>query len=1219
MKTELPMGPMRVPRNPSGGALARLSRLAATALLIACSLLPAAALAQDPPPVSLAADTPESGALRIQADTPTRLVVRVSSGETALAGKDVRWKIAEADDAVLSREVALSSAGGKDEPPAGTASTLFTAHRPGNYVVTASTQSNPGCVGADCALWASVEFRVEVLAASSAGKEGGGHGGLTAALLGAGAAVAILANNNDNDPDVARFLSKVSGDGQTGAANSGLPSPLVVRADDGDSSASGVNITWTATGGASLSSTSTSTGSGGLSQVTVTNLGPGPGPVVVTATRSDSSASVTFNLSVLNKSLVTVSGNGQSAPVNTQVPAPLVVEARLGPTPQPGIGITWAIVSGDASIDSVSNGGNTNGSGQSSAVIDLGPTPGTVVVSATRNDAPGVSQNFIINSTLIRSLTKISGDNQTAAPNNPLPSPLVVEAQDNGSDAAGVTINWFATGGATLSASSSVTDGFGQASVSVTSTGPGPDSFTVTGVRADDPSAQVVFDGNVIPPVLTINSGDGQSGLTGSAAVDLLEVKLVDGGSNPVSGATISWSVTSGSATLGSGTSVTNGSGLATMNFSYGGTPGPITINASAYSGSQSVDFSATAVTASGLTKTSGDNQADDPGEVLAPFVVTIVPPAGVTDLSGVPITFTITSGSGSLSVTSATTDAAGQASTVLTLGLTPGTVTVDAQVANGPGATFTATINGSLVATTLSIVSGDAQTLATGQPSAPMVVVLEDSGVALPGQTITWSTNNGTVSASSSVTNANGESTITVTPSAAGAVIVTADFAAFAQYTASSVSFTHNTTLGSLPNLSSDEVAVAIALDNACAELSGESGLSSEEQDLVDQCEALGDASASNADSVANAIDEMLPDVAQTQTQTGEAAVNAQFENLGGRLNTLRSGVYGSSIGGLTLSAPTGSVSLGSLMSALADEATKTAEQTFERWGFFASGNIGRGRTDATDQAPRYDFDIRGLTVGIDYRKTDNLVLGVALGYTKQDTTLSGGQGSLGMHGFSVSGYTTLYRKNSWYIDGVISLANNDFKHRRRIVYTLPGSSVDQVARASSDSFDTSASVTVGRDFHHKEWNFGVFGKALYSRQRFDGFEEDLDGSLAGSGLALRIDDRSVKSLSSVLGARVSMAHSVEWGVVSPQFGLEWQREYSGDPDAFRAFLVSDPTGTPILITGQALDDSYFRFNIGLALVLTKGRSGFIQYDRIFGRDGNQQDNLSLGMRVEF
>ena len=49
------------------------------------------------------------------------------------------------------------------------------------------------------------------------------------------------------------------------------------------------------------------------------------------------------------------------------------------------------------------------------------------------------------------------------------------------------------------------------------------------------------------------------------------------------------------------------------------------------------------------------------------------------------------------------------------------------------------------------------------------------------------------------------------------------------------------------------------------------------------------------------------------------------------------------------------------------------------------------------------------------------------------------------------------------------------------------------------------------------------------------------------------------------------------------------------------------------------ALDDSYFRLNLGLSAVWTHGRSGFIQYDRIFARDGNEQETLTIGGRFEF
>jgi outer membrane autotransporter protein len=282
-------------------------------------------------------------------------------------------------------------------------------------------------------------------------------------------------------------------------------------------------------------------------------------------------------------------------------------------------------------------------------------------------------------------------------------------------------------------------------------------------------------------------------------------------------------------------------------------------------------------------------------------------------------------------------------------------------------------------------------------------------------------------------------------------------------------------------------------------------------------------------------------------------------------------------------------------------------------------SGNIGRGETDAIGNAPQYDFDIKGLTAGVDYRVSDALVLGGALGYTKQSSDLAGDQGSLRMDGWSISGYATWYNAKDWYVDGMLSWANNDYRHRRRVVYVLPGETVDQVAKADSDGSDLSGSLTVGRDFHHEEWNFGLYGRLQAGRQDFDAFDEDLDSSLNGSGLALHVNDRSVDNLSSILGGKASWVHSTDWGVLMPSFGLEWQKEYQGDPDTFRAFFISDPTGTPILITGEALDDNYFRVNSGLSAVWTKGRSGFIQYDRIFARDGNEQETLSLGGRIEF
>jgi hypothetical protein len=79
------------------------------------------------------------------------------------------------------------------------------------------------------------------------------------------------------------------------------------------------------------------------------------------------------------------------------------------------------------------------------------------------------------------------------------------------------------------------------------------------------------------------------------------------------------------------------------------------------------------------LVKVSGDLQSGAPGAVLQAIVVKVAD----TDGNGLPaetITFRISSGAGSLSNATATTDDSGSASTVLTLPANPGTVQVEVQ-----------------------------------------------------------------------------------------------------------------------------------------------------------------------------------------------------------------------------------------------------------------------------------------------------------------------------------------------------------------------------------------------------------------------------------------------------------------------------------------------------------------------------------------------------------
>jgi outer membrane autotransporter protein len=130
---------------------------------------------------------------------------------------------------------------------------------------------------------------------------------------------------------------------------------------------------------------------------------------------------------------------------------------------------------------------------------------------------------------------------------------------------------------------------------------------------------------------------------------------------------------------------------------------------------------------------------------------------------------------------------------------------------------------------------------------------------------------------------------------------------------------------------------------------------------------------------------------------------------------------------------------------------------------------------------------------------------------------------------------------------------------------------------------------------------------------------EEHFDEAIPGFGFALALDTRDVTSLTSTLGGKLTYAHSTSWGVLIPHLQVEWQHEYQADPAEVEARFLYDPTGTPFTIHGDPIDEDFFRLGLGMSFIMAKGRSGFFYYEHLIGRERFSQNNLAIGIRLEF
>jgi uncharacterized protein with beta-barrel porin domain len=587
--------------------------------------------------------------------------------------------------------------------------------------------------------------------------------------------------------------------------------------------------------------------------------------------------------------------------------------------------------------------------------------------------------------------------------------------------------------------------------------------------------------------------------------------------------------------------------------------------------------------------------------------------------VSGVTVKFGVVSGIGHTTSNEAVTDANGHVSTQLVLGSEPGFVGVFFSAHGGDNVLFFENIAAAATPATLSIVSGNNQVVPVHTASQPLVVQLLQNNAPVANATISWSGTNATPSSPTSLTDANGRAQVTATITNTGAASVSASSVSPA---AGPVSFALNGSLTTIPGLTPQQTALAGALDSACPSLSSQETLTPAQQDLLAQCQALAAAASANPQQARAAIDQMLPHDTLIQSNAAVLVSSAQFDNIKGRMAALRSGARGGSFGGLAFTSPDGSFAVGRYGDAalgLADAPKQEDSGSgFDKWGFFLSGSFGWGSADPRTVTPGYGFHTNGLTGGIDYRLNDHWVLGASAGYAKYSSSVDTVGGGLDTHGWSFSGYTTVYQANDWYLDGVLTWGHNTYDITRRIIYALGATTVDQTASSSSGGNTLAGALTVGKDFHSGPWSFGPYFRGTYSHTSFDGYQEALVSG-SGSGLGLAVNSRSLKSLATVLGAKLNLNTSQDWGIFSPHAEIEWQHEYQDNPDSITARFLADPTATAFQIRGDTVDTNFFRLGLGASFTFPRGKSGFVYYEKTLGISGLTQDNLSLGFRMEF
>jgi uncharacterized protein (TIGR03437 family) len=422
-------------------------------------------------------------------------------------------------------------------------------------------------------------------------------------------------------------------------------------------------------------------------------------PVDVMITVRDATRSVVFTITIdpnltISEGLAIVSGDGQRTSNGVEVPNPLVVRSVIDGVPQAGESLAISVSSMRAITCPSQVFTDEEGFGfiQCRGGVVFGEE--TIFVTVGGPGGSQVQFRVIVRATpqgLANDIEILTAEPIEGVVGEVRPNGIrVIATTTGGQRVAGRTVFFSSEDGVTFDPPSAVTDGFGEATTTVTfGCTDGNEGSIEVGFSEDEVEDSVDFE--LVPgPFARIDKlqGDNQTGVPGqtlSSAALLVQVGDMCG--NPLTQQKVDWRVhPEPRGTFRNVVDITNQSGRSSVLVQLGSYGGPFTVTAQA--GEVVATFNLNvAMEPSQLRRLSGNDQTAAAGNIFAqPLVVEVAGTNGF-GVSDVDVTFTVTQGAATLTRPASKTDGLGLAYTAVQMG-EDGPVTVTAS-AVGQSVTF--------------------------------------------------------------------------------------------------------------------------------------------------------------------------------------------------------------------------------------------------------------------------------------------------------------------------------------------------------------------------------------------------------------------------------------------------------------------------------------------------------------------------------------------------
>jgi uncharacterized protein YhjY with autotransporter beta-barrel domain len=266
--------------------------------------------------------------------------------------------------------------------------------------------------------------------------------------------------------------------------------------------------------------------------------------------------------------------------------------------------------------------------------------------------------------------------------------------------------------------------------------------------------------------------------------------------------------------------------------------------------------------------------------------------------------------------------------------------------------------------------------------------------------------------------------------------------------------------------------------------------------------------------------------------------------------------------------------------------------ELTDYTYGLYLRGFSQEGDLDSSATDPGFDFSLDGLILGYDKKISSDHMVGLSLGFSANEVETNGNSGTSDIDMTQIAAYGGLLFDNA-YLDVILAYGQIDYDSRRNVTIGTATRPVE----SGHDGDILSASLSGGTYIQMKEWWLQPQASLQYTRLEEDGFSE------TGSGVSLRVEDRTTESLISQIGISLLRDFQTESGWVTPDFSIAWIHDFDHDDQVINAAYVAAPDSS-FSIKGQDIDQDGLLLGVGVRF---ETRAGYVTSLRI---DREQRDD---------